>query len=45
MERQDQLKVSILLRHPSYKLVFVKRKLTLFFLGVVVVVVVVVEKR
>ena len=37
--------MSILLRHPSYKLVFVKRKLTLFFLGVVVVVVVVVEKR
>ena len=38
--------MSILLRYPSYKLVFVKRKLTLFFLGVVVVVVVVVvEKR
>ena len=44
VERQDQLKVSILLRYPSYKLVSVKRKLTLFFLGVVVVVVVV-EKR
>ena len=43
VERQDQLKVSILLRYPSYKLVSVKRKLILFFLGVVVVVVV--EKR
>ena len=39
VERQDQLKVSILLRYPC--LVSVKRKLTLFFLGVVVIV----EKR